>query len=161
MRGDEHGLQGMNDTIFGNTVLHGDAGEPVDLDLNQAVPARNVDAKALVIEQCGEVNVEVALVVIVSAVGRGECELFLILSVTVVSVRVQGLVDDDVVLEQRLEVLESLLRVEEESVRSWAETAEGGVGRGEDGQATCAVVLGVLIILLAAKAGLLGSEEQG
>jgi hypothetical protein len=95
----------MHDAILRHAVLDGDAREPVDFDGDKPAPARNINAEALVVEQRREVDMVVA---------RRRQVLDAVLAV--VGVRVQRLVDDGVVLEQGLEVAESLLRVEEEGV---------------------------------------------
>lgn len=79
----------------------------------------------------------------------------------VVRVRVQRLVRDDVVLEQRAQVPEALLRVEEEGVGGGAEAREGGVRGGEDGEARAVRVVVVRLVVVRDETRLLGRELEG
>lgn len=93
----------MDDTIPSQRILDGDLGAPVDLDSNDAMEARDVDAERLAVEERGEVEVVVAVLALAFSVTSG---------LSVVLVRVERLVDDGVVEQQGLEVVEALLRVE-------------------------------------------------
>lgn len=139
----------MDDTIPSQRILDGDLGAPVDLDSNDAMEARDVDAERLAVEERGEVEVVVAVLALA-------CGLGVTSGLPVVLVRVERLVDDGVVEQQGLEVVEALLRVEEEGVGAGAELLEGAVRGREDGQA----LRGGVVLRLLVQTRLLGREEQ-
>lgn len=89
----------MDDAVAGHAVLHRDAREAVDLDGDEAGPARHIDAETLVLQQRRQIHVEASLgdvlplrlVVVVAVAAR-------LLLLLVEGVGVEGLVGNDVVL---------------------------------------------------------------
>lgn len=126
LRWDQHGTDNVDNAVPRNAILDRDVGEAVDLDRDEAAPARDVDGQALVLEQRGEIDVEETL-------GDVRCTKFHAglglgwLVGVVKGIRVQRLVGHDVVFQQRSEVFLAVFR-EQEGVDLWAEFLEGPVG---------------------------------
>lgn len=164
---EKHGPEHMHDAVSRDGVLDGDALVPVNADPDEAVPPRDVDRQALIIKQRREVDVEMSVLaaagpitlLVLIAGGRREDVLLLALH-PVVRVRVQRLVRDDVVLEQRAQEPEALLRVEEEGVGGGAEAREGRVRGGEEGEARAVQVVLVRLVVVRDQARLLGRELE-
>lgn len=175
-RREQHGPEDLHDAVARDAVLDGDALVPVDADADEAVPPRDVDGQALVVEERGEVDVEMSVLAaagpltlflalsLVLVSGARWKDLFLFLALhAVVRVRVQRLVRDDVVLDQRAQVPEALVRVEEEGVGGGAEAREGRVGGGEDGEArpVQVVLVRLVVVVVGDEPRLLGRELEG
>ena len=121
LRRDEHIADDLDHTVPRDTILDGNATEPVDLDADETTVASDVDAETAVLEQSRKIDVEVAL---------GNTFLGLAVS-AVVGVRVEGVVRDKVVLEQSLQVLLAVL-AEEEGIDARAKLLESEVGGSEE-----------------------------
>lgn len=134
LRRDDDAANDVDDAILDSAIGHTDALEAVDTDIDQAAEASNVDGEIAVLEQCRQIDVELALGDVADLSVGAAARL-------VVGVRVERLVGDDVVLEQGLEVFLAVL-AEEEGVDLRAEALEGEVGGSEDGAAE--VVRGVV-----------------
>lgn len=131
LRWDDDVAHDVDHTILSDAVLDADAGEAVNLDLDEASEARNVDAQAAVLQHRRHVEVEDTLwrELVVLSVHQGVLGWVDL----VVSVGVQR-ASREVVLQQRTEVLEAVLR-EEEGVDLRAQLLEGEVGWREESAA--------------------------
>ena len=56
LRWDQHVPNDLDDTVLGNAILDHDSAEAVDLDSDETSVASNVNAKVLVIEQGGKID---------------------------------------------------------------------------------------------------------
>lgn len=134
---DQNVTNNLEDAVLGDAILHLDARKAVDLDLGEGAKAADIDGEVAVIEQGWEIKVKTGscgcFLFLTSPLLHGEF-VVLGLCVVVVCVRVEGMVEDDVVLEQCLEVLFAVF-AEEESVDLGAEFLEGEVVRCEDSAA--------------------------
>jgi len=128
----------VDDTIFGNAVTNGDAGKAVDLNLDQATIAGNVNAEATVLEKGGKVDMEESLnrttvrstrsasVALVASLVVLALEVLWLSVRLVVCIAVKRLIGNDMVLQKCLEILLSVL-AEKESVNPGAKLLEGEV----------------------------------
>ena len=145
----------MDYSIPRNPILHRNAVEAVDLDGDEAGPARDVDAQALLLQQRREINVEAALRYVGLRIELITNQAIRLLLGLVEGIRIQRLVCHNVVLQQRFEVLLAV-GGEEESVDLRAQLAEGPVrGREERAAGVRAVGDGFC------KAGFREAEFQG
>ncbi len=135
-RGDEHASGNLDNTILCNAVLDGDIIVAVDTYVNQSTPAGDIDAQAVVLKQGRELDVEDAL--------RDCVFANIILLWAVESIGVQGLLDDDVVLEQGCEVLLTASG-EQEGVDARAELLPCPVGGSEEGGTS--VLMTVIVVV--------------
>lgn len=119
---DQHAAHNVDNAILGNAVLSGHTGEAIDLDLSEGTMRSNIDAQGLVLKESRQINMEVTLAV------------FLIIRWTVVGIRVESLIRNDVVLQESLEILLAI-GAEEESVDARTELLEGPVGWREESTA--------------------------
>jgi len=128
LRRDKDVRNDLNYTVLSNAILNADAAEAVDLDADETTVAGDVDAEAAVLEKGRQVHVEVSL----------RHTLLRLVVGLVEGVGVQGVVMDDVVLEQCLQVLLTVSG-EEECVDLRAELLEGEVRGSEE---SAALVIG-------------------
>jgi hypothetical protein len=124
----------LDDTIAGDTVMDSYAREAVDPDGHKRSVPRYIDGKVLATQH--------SLQVVMVVRWAGSDVLFVILLSVIERVRVQSLVNDHVVLQQRTEVLLAIL-AKQEGVHPGAKLLEGEVARGEECSAIV-VVLGAV-----------------
>lgn len=143
LRWDENVADNVDDTILGNTITDGHASETVNLDLNEAAVTSDVNAETAVFKESRQVNVEktlrgstsgatvLAVVLALATLVVLAAGVFGLLVLLVVGITVKGLVGHDVVLQECLEVLLSVL-AEKESIDPRAEFLECKVGRSKE-----------------------------
>jgi hypothetical protein len=136
---DQHVADNLDHSVCGNTILHADAGEGVDLDIDQTAVSSYVNRQRVVLESSGKVDMPVTLGNTIETLSLDE-------SIAVQNVVGNGLVSVSIVKDssrtwftyvvedQSLKVLAAVL-AEQESVDSGAELLEGEVGRSEQGTA--------------------------
>lgn len=144
-RGDGHTLNDLDDAVLANAVSEANLDVAVDNHASPSLPRVNINAKRLIIQK--------RLKLIMLRLLRLNIRL---LTTIVHLIRVQRRVGDDLVLEQRFEILLALLGVEEEGVGADAETLPGGVGGREDGAADHVDVVDEVD-----EVGLVVGEEEG
>lgn len=113
--------------ILSNRILQYDWDIPVQFHLGEASKPGNIDGDILLGQQGGYVEVIMTMTNIVMS---------LTVSAGIVCVAVNDLIRNNVVLEDGLQITESFLGIEKESICSWTQFLEGRVVWGEDGGAS-------------------------
>jgi len=132
----------LDHAVCGNAVLHANAREGVDLDVNQTAVSSYVNRQRVVLESSGKVDMPVTLGDTIKSLSLDE------------SIAVQNVVGNGVVEDQSLEVLATVL-AEQESVDLGTKLLEGKVGRSK--QSTAGVIGAVVSVK---KTGLAKSQLE-
>lgn len=146
---DKHAVQDVNHTVLCDAVADLEAREPIDGDDLEGCPLYNVDTDVQIVEKSDEIKV-------LSLSGGFIGYVPVRRGLVVEGVRIQSSVGDDVVLENCLEVLQALVRVEQKAVGARTQFLEGAVGRGEDGAAGHLDIVDEVY-----KVGLFVGQEEG
>ena len=142
----------VQNTILTHTISHMDVIVTINADVAETVEVGDVDGERLALEQGLKIKVDwTHIVVSIAMVVSVGC---LRVDVWVVFVRVEGLVSNDVVLQQHLKVLQAALGEEEGVDWDW-EAGPGTVIWREEGETLVWEVRELLI-----KAGLKKSQFQ-
>jgi hypothetical protein len=157
---DQHIANDLDHSVCGNTILHADAREGVDLDIDQTAVSSYVNRQRVVLESSGKVDMPVTLGNAIKALSLDE-------SIAVQNVVGYGLVSVSIVKgssrtwftyvveDQSLKVLAAVL-AEQESVDSGTKLLESEVGRSEQ---STAWVIGAVVSVK--KTGLAKSQLEG
>jgi hypothetical protein len=157
---DQNVADNLDHSVCGNTILHADTREGVDLDVNQTAVSSHINRQRVVLESSRKVDMPVTLRNTIESLSLDE------------SIAVQNIVGNGlnsisivrrssrtwftyVVKDQSLKVLAAVL-AEQESVDSGAKLLEGEVGRSE--QSTAGVIGAVVSVK---KTSLTKSQLEG
>lgn len=142
LRWDENTAHYLNDPIGSNAVFDCDGGEAVDLDLNEASISAYIDAERLIFQQGLEVNLNSAVSTEPGGAEVSDTHVEVSLRNTILfnicrlgfveGIRVQCLIGNNVVLQESLEILLTIL-AEEEAIDPSTELLECEVGWRKDG----------------------------
>jgi hypothetical protein len=122
LRRDENRRHDVDHSILSKPIRDGNATKPVDQDPDEASPSRNIDAQTLVLQQCRQINMIFSLRELLGV--DLICSLNARIALSFVEgVGVEGLVGNDVVLEEGLEVFLAVF-AEQEGVDLRAEFLE-------------------------------------